>query len=239
MHDPAACIIEADMAVSTVQILRDQIENGIVTGEFQPGERLDEMQLASRFGVSRTPIRETLMQLSAIGLVKTRPRRGAVVVEHGPQRVYEMFEVMAELEGLACQLATRRLTEPAKIALLEAHRKCEDAAERGDSDAYYYDNEVFHTAIYTASQSSFLTEQCVALHRRLRPYRRLQLRVRGRLGASLAEHAAVVEAILSGDAEVAREKLRSHVAVQGDRFSDLIASLDQIRKENAAVDRSL
>lgn len=227
------------MAVSTVQILRDQIENGIVTGEFQPGERLDETQLANRFGVSRTPIRETLMQLSAIGLVETRPRRGAVVVEHGPQRVYEMFEVMAELEGMACQLATRRLTEPDRLALLEAHRKCEGAAKRGDSDAYYYDNEVFHTAIYKASQSVFLAEQCITLHRRLRPYRRLQLRVRGRMNTSLSEHAGVVEAILAGDAEAAREKLRSHVAVQGNRFSDLIASLEQIRQAKTSADRSL
>lgn len=69
--------------------LRDDIENGIVTGEFEPGERLDETQLAMRFGVSRTPIREALMQLSAIGLVEIRPRRGAVVVDPAPQRVYE------------------------------------------------------------------------------------------------------------------------------------------------------
>lgn len=84
--------------------LRDDIENGIVTGEFEPGERLDETQLAMRFGVSRTPIREALMQLSAIGLVEIRPRRGAVVVDPAPQRVYEMFEVMAELEGMAVLL---------------------------------------------------------------------------------------------------------------------------------------
>ncbi len=217
------------MAVNTVQILRDKIENGIVTGEFPPGERLDEMQLANRFGVSRTPIRETLMQLSAIGLVEIRPRRGAMVVEHGPQRVYEMFEVMAELEGLAGALAARRLSETDRVALLEAHRRCEESAGQGDSDAYYYDNEIFHHAIYTASKSDFLIEQCKMLHRRLRPYRRLQLRVRGRMSTSLAEHMAIVEAILADDAEQARERLRAHVAVQGNRFSDLIASLDQIR----------
>lgn len=226
---------ENEMAVNTVQILRDQIENGIVTGDFRPGERLDEVQLATRFGVSRTPIRETLMQLSAIGLVEIRPRRGAVVVEHGPQRVYEMFEVMAELEGMAGSLAARRLTETDRTALLDAHKRCEGSARRGDYDAYYYDNEIFHNAIYTASHSVFLAEQCATLHRRLRPYRRLQLRVRGRLEASLSEHGDVVKAILSGDTDAAREKLRSHVAVQGDRFSDLIASLDQMKQARASV----
>lgn len=237
---PMSIILYAEMAcmhnlrrispVNTVQLLRDEIEKGIVTGEFQPGERLDEVQLANRFGVSRTPVRETLMQLSAIGLVEIRPRRGAVVVEHGPQRVYEMFEVMAELEGMAGSLAARRLTEHNSNALLEAHRKCEESAQRGDSDAYYYDNEIFHNAIYKASQSVFLADQCATLHKRLRPYRRLQLRVRGRMGTSLLEHAGVVEAIVAGDAGAARERLRSHVAVQGDRFSDLIASLDQIKQ---------
>ena len=219
--------------VSTVRLLRAALEKGIVTGEFEPGERLDEMQLAKRFGVSRTPIRETLMQLSASGLVQIRPRRGAVVVEHGPQRVYEMFEVMAELEGMAASLAARRLTERHGKALLEAHSKCEQSATNGDHDGYYYSNEVFHNAIYRASQSGFLIEQCATLHKRLRPYRRLQLRVRGRISTSLSEHAGVVEAIMAGDAEAARQRLRAHVAVQGDRFSDLIASLDQLKKAKA------
>lgn len=220
--------------MTTVRLLRDEIEKGIVTGEFEPGERLDEAQLARRFGVSRTPVRETLMQLSAIGLVQIRPRRGAVVVEHGPQRVYEMFEVMAELEGMAASLAARRLTERHGNALLEAHRKCEQSAADGDHDGYYYSNEIFHNAIYRASQSGFLIEQCATLHKRLRPYRRLQLRVRGRMNTSFSEHATVVEAIMAGDAEVARQRLRAHVAVQGDRFSDLIASLDQLKKGKAA-----
>ncbi|RCW22657.1 GntR family transcriptional regulator [Ciceribacter lividus] len=205
--------------------LRDSIENGIVTGEFAPGERLDETQLATRFGVSRTPIREALLQLSAIGLVEIRPRRGAVVVDPGPQRVFEMFEVMAELEAMAGALAARRHTREDGAALLAAHEKCKEAAASEDPDRYYYENESFHQAIYAASHSGFLEEQCIALHRRLRPYRRLQLRVRNRMKTSFSEHGEIVEAILAGDANAARERLRSHVAVQGDRFGDLVANL--------------
>ncbi|WP_157015615.1 GntR family transcriptional regulator [Mesorhizobium xinjiangense] len=215
------------MAANTFHKLRDEIENGIVTGAFEPGARLDEAQLAARFGVSRTPIREALMQLSAIGLVEVRPRRGAIVVDPGPDRIFEMFEVMAELESMAGALAARRHTEQDKAAILDSHARCERSAASEDSDSYYYDNEVFHYAIYAASHSGFLAEQCAALHRRLRPYRRLQLRVRNRMKVSLSEHAAIVEAILAGDAETARSRLRSHVAVQGDRFSDLVSSLSQ------------
>ncbi|UXN58583.1 GntR family transcriptional regulator [Phyllobacterium zundukense] len=215
------------MAENIVQKLRDDIENGIVTNQFAPGERLDEMQLAKQFGVSRTPVREALMQLSAIGLIEIRPRRGAVVVEPGPHRIYEMFEVMAELEGMAGSLAARRHTDTDRAELLASHGRCEQSANADDADTYYYDNERFHQAIYTASHSSFLIEQCTALHRRLRPYRRLQLRVRNRMKTSYSEHAGIVEAILSGEAELARTLLRQHIAVQGDRFSDLVATLAQ------------
>jgi DNA-binding GntR family transcriptional regulator len=205
--------------------LRDEIENAILSNEFAPGARLDEMVLASRFGVSRTPVREALMQLDAIGLIEIRPRRGAVVIDPGPHRIYEMFEVMAELEGLAGSLAARRLDEDSRKAITATHSRCERSAGAGDSDAYYYVNEEFHKAIYAASRSDFLEEQCAQLHRRLRPYRRLQLRVRNRLSTSFSEHCGIVEAIFAGDGEQARRLLRAHVGIQGERFSDLVASM--------------
>lgn len=225
------------MGQSTFHKLRDEIENGIVTGVFEPGERLDEVQLATRFGVSRTPIREALMQLSAIGLVEIRPRRGAVVVDPGPQQVFEMFEVMAEMEGMAGALAARRHTDEDRKALLVAHEKCEQATLSQDTDAYYYENEEFHRAIYGASHSGFLQEQCIALHRRLRPYRRLQLRVRNRMNVSFSEHGEIVDAILAGDADTARTLLRNHIAVQGDRFGDLVANLARTKKREAVAGR--
>lgn len=222
------------MSENTFYKLRDEIENGIVTGEFEPGERLDETQLAARFGVSRTPIREALMQLSAIGLVEIRPRRGACVIDHAPQYVFEMFEVMAELEAMAGALAARRHTDVDREALVASHERCLSSAASGDTDTYYYDNEVFHGAIYTASHSGFLKDQCIALHRRLRPYRRLQLRVRNRLQTSVREHGAVIDAILAGDAEEARTLLRSHIVVQGDRFSDLVAGIQSMKMPSRA-----
>ncbi|EKF18565.1 GntR family transcriptional regulator [Nitratireductor pacificus] len=215
------------MAENTFQKLRDEIENDIVTGRFAPGERLDEVQLATRFGVSRTPIREAILQLNAIGLLEIRPRRGAVVIDPAPQRIFEMFEVMAELEGMAGAMAARRHTETDGDALKAAHQKCEQAVAAGETDTYYYENELFHRAIYAASHSGFLEEQCTAMHRRLRPYRRLQLRVHNRMKASFGEHARIVDAVLAGDAELSRALLRTHVAVQGDRFSDLIANLSK------------
>ncbi len=221
------------MSGNISQRLRDEIENEILTGQWAPGDRLDEMALATRFGVSRTPIREALLQLSSAGLIEVRPRRGAIVASAGAERLIEMFEVMAELEGLAGRLATRRHTDADMRAIIEAHEACRQAAAAGESDAYYYENERFHYAIYHASHSQFLIEQCTALHRRLKPYRRLQLRVRNRVARSFAEHEQFVAALRKGDGESASHALHDHVAIQGERFSDFIASLSDARQFDA------
>ncbi len=88
----------------------ETIEDEIVTRQLPPGTRLDEVELAQRFAVSRTPIREALIQLASAGLVELRPRRGAIVAQISPQRLMEMFDVMAELEALCGRLAARRIT---------------------------------------------------------------------------------------------------------------------------------
>lgn len=210
--------------------LRESIEEMIATGKMLPGHHLDETTLATQFGVSRTPVREALIQLASMGIVEIRPRRGAVVAEIGPQKLVEMFEVMAEFEAMCGRLAARRMSPAEHAQLREAHQACHDACIAQDADAYFYRNEHFHDVIYAGSHNAFLTEQARALQRRLRPYRRLQLRVRDRLANSFAEHAAVVEAIIAGDGERTTELLRSHIMIQGQRFADLMASLDQLAR---------
>jgi DNA-binding GntR family transcriptional regulator len=215
--------------------LREAIEERIATGEFPPGMHLDETELAHRFGVSRTPLREALIQLSSTGIVALRPRRGAVVEEITPQRLLEMFEVMAELEALCGRLAARRMSDADHAVLLQAHKACEAACRSNDADAYYHQNELFHLAIYAGTHSGFLSEQTSAMHRRLRPYRRLQLRVRNRVTNSFNEHGGIVEALLAGNAELASERLRAHILVQGERFGDLLASLDSLHAVRSAA----
>lgn len=205
--------------------LREKIEEQIATGELLPGCTLDEAALVEQHGVSRTPVREALIQLAAEGLIEIRPRRGAVVSSIGPTRLLEMFEVMGELEAMCGRLASRRMSDAERAELVAAHQACEKARAENDSDTYFYLNERFHAAIYSGSHNGFLGEQALQLHRRLRPYRRLQLRVRDRMGTSFKEHEAIVHAIVTGDAETAAQTLREHVVVQGERFGDLLASL--------------
>lgn len=223
-------------APKTAQWLRDALEEKIADGTFRPGERLDEVVLASRYRVSRTPIREALMQLAAIGMVVTRPHRGTIVAEHSAEQLVEMFEVMAELEGMAGRLAARRCSEEDCARLIAAHEACRSAVAASDLDGYYYRDEEFHDAIYAGSHNLFLHGECTALLRRLKPYRRLQLRIPTILDVSVAEHDAILAAILARDGAHAQALLRSHVVVQGDRFADLIASLQQFRRRDPSAE---
>ena len=210
---------------SRTQVLRDALEDDIVRGLLKPGERLDEGGLTQRFGVSRTPIREALQQLAAIGLVEMIPKRGAFVARVGLPQLVEMFEVMAELEGMCARLAARRITQPETEALRQALEACQQAAEHGDSDAYYYENERFHDCIYRASHNGFLVQQTRQLQTRLKPYRRLQLRVRNRVNRSLEEHRDIVDAIIAGDESRAETSIEQHIKIQGERFADFVASV--------------
>jgi DNA-binding GntR family transcriptional regulator len=210
----------------TADTLRDQLEQDIVTQALPPGTRLDEQSLATRFGVSRTPIREALMQLATAGLVTMQPRRGAFVACLSLREIIERFEVMAVLEGACGALAARRITDEERKELLDAHSACAEEASDGDADAYYYANERFHHLIYAAAHNAFLIEQARQLHDRLKPYRRLQLRARSRVATSLAEHQGIVDAVLAGEGLKAEQLLKEHVLIQGERLTDFIASFD-------------
>ncbi|HEY5720167.1 MAG TPA: GntR family transcriptional regulator, partial [Gammaproteobacteria bacterium] len=198
------------------------------------GTRLDEASLAARFGVSRTPVREALNQLVSSGLVELRPRRGATVAAPGLKQLLEMFEVMAELEGLCGRLAARRMSEEERDLLQAAHDGSQVHVDHGDSDGYYEANVAFHEAIYAGCHNRFLAEQTRALRNRLAPYRRLQLRRVDRIAESNDEHAAVLRAIVDGDANEADRLLQSHVTVQGGSFADFVASLPVAQGARAA-----
>ncbi|BES70206.1 GntR family transcriptional regulator [Marinobacter nanhaiticus D15-8W] len=213
------------MKRSNTQRLKDSLEDDIINGRLSPGARLDPEELAQRFSVSRTPIREAIHQLTASGLVTVVPKKGTFVAKMGVEQLIEMFEVMAELEGMCGRLAARRITSAELARLGDALKRCEAAAENGDPDEYYYENEDFHQCIYRASHNNFLVSEANQLKQRLKPYRRLQLQVRHRVSNSLQEHRDIYEAIEAGRADEAEDAMRQHVLIQGERFSDFVASM--------------
>lgn len=205
--------------------IAEELEELIFNGTFCDGDRLDEVRLAEQFGVSRTPLREAFQRLALSGLVELIPRRGAFVRQPGPIELMEMFEVMAEIEAVCGRLAALRIKDDALEALEAANAKCQAAVSAGDPDSYYSENERFHRIIYEESGNSFLAQEAFKLHRRLKPFRRQQLRFRGRMGQSMAEHEAIVAALRAGQPVAAADALREHVAVQGEKFHSLMAGL--------------
>ena len=201
------------------------LQEMILQGDFVDGDRLDEIRLAERFSVSRTPIREAFQKLALSGLIEQIPRRGVFVRLPGPVELIEMFEVMAELECACGRFAASRISDAALEEMEQANALCRKAAQAGDAGAYYTANEAFHHVIYRQSGNGFLEAEAQRLYRRLKPYRRVQLRLRGRMAQSLAEHEAILDALSDGRVEDAGRHLRGHVVIQGEKFHNLMASL--------------
>lgn len=202
--------------------VQKRLADDILSGELPPGSVIEETHLAERYGVSRTPVREAVRRLAESGLIETRPRQRAVVARLTISSVLEMFEVMAELEGLCARLAARRITERGRAALQQACAEAHAEAVQGDVNAYYEINERFHELIYEAAHNRYLEQETRRLRDRLRPYRLHQGRSPGRLGRSDGEHAEVMAAILAGEADRAADLMRAHVVIQGDVLRDFI-----------------
>ena len=208
--------------------IRDSLEQRIVEGELGNGKRLDETELSSFYGVSRTPVREALQRLAESGLAEHLPRRGTFVRSPSLSQLVEMFEVMAELECMAIRLAARRATADDIDALEKANETCRAAVAANDTKKYYEVNARLHDRIYQMSGNSFLANEARRLHDRLRPFRRLQLRVRGRMEESMAEHDIILAALRDGDANRAMETMKKHITIVGVRFNDLVSSFNRI-----------
>ena len=139
-----------------------------------------------------------------------------------------MFEVMAEIEAMCGFRAARHITSQQIADINLTLEACERAIRQGDSDEYYRENEKFHHLIYEASSNRFLAREAARLHKRLKPYRRMQLRVTGRMPQSMKEHRAIFAALQRSDSKATATALRLHVAIQGEKFSDLMASFQQL-----------
>jgi DNA-binding GntR family transcriptional regulator len=197
--------------ITAVDRVRLALADEIVRGIIGPGVPLDEAGIAERFQVSRTPVREAIRQLEAIGFAEARPHRGAVVPRFTQEKLDEIFLVMAELEALCARLAAESATAVDKEMLQEVHLACRDAAHKDDVRRYYELNLRFHETIYAIGHNSFLAEVTIGVRNRVAPFRRAQFQSMGRLMRSVEEHEAVVNAILAGDAEKAAATMREHL----------------------------
>ncbi|MEM9912457.1 MAG: GntR family transcriptional regulator [Pseudomonadota bacterium] len=205
--------------------LIETLKNEIHAGVLKPGDQLEEAVLAQRFAVSRTPVREAVRSLVECGLLETRSRKGAFVRVLSAKEIMDLFEVAAELEGLACRLAAERLTDEAMQAINAGFRECETAASSGDAEAYSRANLTFHTAIHHASGNRRLVEQLSEFETRINPYRSMPYKMRNRLAQSTQEHREIMTAIFDGDSAQAADLMRSHMMLQGQRLPLILQNL--------------
>ena len=227
---PQATLAAASPAPSGVrktlaEELRLSLADDIVRGVLQPGAALDESELARRFGVSRTPVREALRELTASGLVEARPHRGAIVARPSEERLIGMFEGMAELEALCAGLAAQRMTIAERNTLEAVHEELRTLIQLGDPQRYHELNEAFHAAIYAGVHNAYLADLTFATRRRVQPFRRAQFRNLGRLAKSHVEHDSVVLAILRGAQQGAADAMRAHIMTVRDEYEAYVGSL--------------
>jgi DNA-binding GntR family transcriptional regulator len=204
--------------------LADQIAASVLSGDFQPGLRLDEHMLAEKFGVSRTPVREALRQLASTGLIEIKPRRGATVASATSAQLDTLFGAMAEVEATCARLAAMSMTPIERRRLQSTHESMAEIVARNDSDAFAAANLTFHTLIYAGAHNEIITEFAGGLRRRLAPFRKAQFRTAGRLPRSQEEHGNVVQAIMAGDAYAAHTSMFHHMSLVEESFDRLAAA---------------
>lgn len=186
------------------------ILEAIDVGIYRPGDRLVESDLADRFGMSRTPIREALQRLETQSLL-ARDGRSLIVASLDHNQMAELYVVRTELEGLAARLAARHATEEEVQVLRDMVE--DDRALVNDPSALARANRRFHKQIHLASHNRFLVQQLDLVHRSMALMATTSLAAQGRGEIALAEHKAIVDAIAARDENAAYKSLRDHISV--------------------------
>lgn len=185
------------------------ILDAIDEGTYRPGDRMVESELADRFGVSRTPIREALQRLETQSLLK-RDGRSLIVASLDHNQLAELYVVRAELEGLAARLAAQHAAREELRVLREMVEQ--DRTLIGDPAALSRANRRFHKQIHLASHNRYLVQQLDLVHRTMALLATTSLAVEGRSKKAVAEHDAIVKALEARDGEAADEALRAHIS---------------------------
>ncbi|MES2534647.1 MAG: GntR family transcriptional regulator [Pseudomonadota bacterium] len=207
--------------------IRLAIEDAVATGALLPGDIVNEAELISRYGVSRTPVREALLQLQAQGMLTSLPRGGMLVTKMDVSQLLAMWELLAELEGICARLACERMTADERAELTRIHEESAAAVESGDREAWRAINMTFHELIYNGARNPYLRQQIMGMRSRTGAYREHAFAALGTITASWAQHAELVDAVNRRDEVSAAKAMVRHLSPdQGSRgFAAFVASL--------------
>lgn len=202
--------------------IRAALLEAIKDGCLLPGDAVDEKDLADRFGVSRTPVREALITLAAQHLMRIVPRSGIHVHAPDASELISLLEALSELEAVVARLCTLRMDIEQRASLKASADATRTAASLGDLHAYGKANERFHEALYRGCGNEILVAQVRQLRLRLAAFRRKVRDQPGRLDSAAAEHDEVVCGIIENNAERAAHAMREHIVAKGRAFADML-----------------
>lgn len=209
--------MENDLKVNMNEYLplRDVVFNtlreAILKGELAPGERLMEIQLAERLGVSRTPIREAIRKLELEGLVLMIPRKGAEVAKISEKSLRDVLEVRRSLEELAIELACQRMDEEEIARLGRTQREFAEAIENGDAMRIAESDEAYHNIIYQGTGNVRLVQILNNLREQMYRYRLEYIKDSDKRQVLLVEHEQILKALRLHHVQEAKEAMREHI----------------------------
>jgi DNA-binding GntR family transcriptional regulator len=192
--------------------IRLAIDEGISTGALLPGEVINEAELSTRYGVSRTPVREALLQLQAQGLLTSLPRGGMVVAKMDLLQLVAMWELLAELEGICARLACERMRPDERAELIRAHEESAVVVEAGDQEKWRASNMAFHEVLYTAARNPYLRQEILRMRSRTGVYREHAFAALDQIKSSWEQHSQIVDAIVRHDQAAALQAMVHHLS---------------------------
>ena len=204
------------------------LRQAILKGELEPGERLMEIQLAERLGVSRTPIREAIRKLELEGLVLMIPRKGAEVAKISESNLRDVLEVRRSLEELAIDLACQRITEEELDELNKAEVDFKAAIENGDAMQIAQTDESFHEIIYNSTKNQKLVQILNNLREQMYRYRLEYIKDEDKRQVLLVEHEHILKALRSRNIADAKNATREHIDNQEITVSRNIKEQDTV-----------
>lgn len=221
------------------QTLREKIletiRESILRGQLKPGEKVAEPELAERFGISRTPIREAFRQLESEGYLTVIPRKGAVVTALSERAVEEFYAIKSILEGYAAQMAAENMTDKEIEKLEGINQKLQELADEGDVKTFFKVHNEFHEVFIRAAGNEKLLELINQLMLKFNRFRLASLSLPGRMEISVKEHEKIIRAFKRKDGAQADALVRKTASFGGQVLIQSMAQSEGREAESAIL----